>query len=384
MKKIVTNLLLIFIALALCSCGDKPVQELPETPAPVENRVSFVGCGDNITYEGNIRDALSNATEGGRKYNFKPIFKNVEEKVRNADIAFINQETLMCGEGYEITHYPTFNSPQDLGYDLLEIGYDVVNIANNHMLDKGAKGLEKTIDFWKERDCLMIGGYENESDFDKIRTLEKNGIKFAFVSFTYDTNGIRLPKGSEMKIPYIDDEDIKEQIASAKEISDFVMVSIHWGEEGQFEQNAEQERVAQLIADCGADAIIGHHPHVIQPVEWLTGVGGNKTLCVYSLGNFAAEQAYQYNMVGGMIEFDIVKKGDEKAYIENPVYIPTVFHYYRDFSGNRIYYLTDYSRELANAHGVSNYFGHAFSYDTLFEYVDRTIPPEFLPEEYKN
>ena len=383
MKKLTKYALILFVVILLSACGSEPVEKNPEPVAPAEKRVSFVGCGDNIIYVGNIRDALANAVEGGRQYNFKPTFANVAEKVKNADISFINQETLMCGEEYEISYYPMFNSPQDLGYDLVELGFDVVNIANNHMLDMGSKGLAETIAFWKDRDCLMIGGYENREDFDTIRTLTKNGIKIAFLSFTYDTNGMRLPKPSEMVIPYIRDEEIKKQIAAAKEISDFVMVSIHWGEEGQMQQNTEQERVAQLIADCGADAIIGHHPHVIQPVEWLTGKGGNKTLCVYSLGNFAAEQAYQYNMVGGMIEFDIVKKGDEKAYIENPIYNPTVLHYRRDLGGNQIYYLKDYTRELASVHAVSSFFGNTFNYDTLFEYVHKTISPEFLPEEYK-
>lgn len=383
MKKLTKYALILLACIFLSACGSETVEKNPEIVQPEEKRVSFVGCGDNIIYVGNIRDALANSEQGGRQYNFKPTFANVAEKVKNADVSFINQETLMCGEEYEISYYPMFNSPQDLGYDLVELGFDVVNIANNHMLDMGSKGLAETIAFWKDRDCLMIGGYENRADFDNIRTLTKNGIKIAFLSFTYGTNGMKLPKPSEMVIPYISDEEIKKQIASAKENSDFVMVSIHWGEEGHFQQNAEQERVAQRIADCGGDAIIGHHPHVIQPVEWLTGKDGNKTLCVYSLGNFAAEQAYQYNMVGGMIEFDIVKKGDEKAYIENPVYIPTVLHYRRDLGGNQIYYLKDYTRELASVHAVSSFFGNTFNYDTLFEYVDKTIPAEFLPEEYK-
>lgn len=383
MKKLTKYALILLACILLSACGSETVEKNPEIVQPEEKRVSFVGCGDNIIYVGNIRDALANSEQGGRQYNFKPTFANVAEKVKNADVSFINQETLMCGEEYEISYYPMFNSPQDLGYDLVELGFDVVNIANNHMLDMGSKGLAETIAFWKDRDCLMIGGYENRADFDNIRTLTKNGIKIAFLSFTYGTNGMKLPKPSEMVIPYISDEEIKKQIASAKENSDFVMVSIHWGEEGHFQQNAEQERVAQLIADCGGDAIIGHHPHVIQPVEWLTGKDGNKTLCVYSLGNFAAEQAYQYNMVGGMIEFDIVKKGDEKAYIEKPVYIPTVLHYRRDLGGNQIYYLKDYTRELASVHAVSSFFGNTFNYDTLFEYVDKTIPAEFLPEEYK-
>lgn len=350
---------------------------------PVVQKVSFVGCGDNITYEGNIKDALYNAETGGRKYNFKPIFQYVAPEIEAADIAFINQETLMCGEGYSISHYPCFNSPQDLGLDLVELGFDVVGIANNHMLDKGSAGLLDTIKFWKNQDVLMIGGYEDEMDYNEIRVMEKNGIEIAFLSYTYGTNGITKNPASPLAIPYIEDDIIKRQIEAAKAVSEFVMVSIHWGNEDQFMYTNEQKRVAQLIADAGADAIIGHHPHVIQPIEWLTGAGGNKTLCVFSLGNFAAEQAYQYNMVGGMIKFDIVQQDNNKPYIENVVFEPTVFHYNSNMMSNAVHYMKDYTPEQASRHGVRTFFGHTLDYDTLHQYVYDTIAPEFLPEEFR-
>ena len=164
--------------------------------------------------------------------------------------------------------------------------------------------------------------------------------------------------------------------------TEFVIVSIHWGDEGAFTPNAEQKRLSQLIADCGADVIIGHHPHVIQPVEWLTGKDGNKTLCVYSLGNFAAEQAYDYNMVGGIIEFDIVSVDDGKPYLENVVFNPTVFHFPSNFYGNTVYLMEDYTPELAAIHGVRGYYRNALSYDRLVKYATDTISAEFLPESF--
>ncbi len=373
--------IMLLVALMLAGCGETPVERV--STEPKYEKVSFVGCGDNIIYVGNIRDAEYNAIEGGRQYNFKPTFERVSPQIADADIAFINQETLMCGEGYEISFYPCFNSPQDLGYDLVELGFDVVGIANNHMLDKGSAGLAETIKFWKNQDVLMIGGYENEADYNNIRVMEKNGIKIAFLSYTYGTNGITKNPASPLVIPYIEDEVIKSQIEAAKAVSDFIMVSIHWGNEDQFMYSDEQKRVGQLIADAGADAIIGHHPHVIQPIEWLTGVSGNKTLCVYSLGNFAAEQAYQYNMVGGMIEFDIVQVDDGKPYLENVVFEPTVYHYNKNLMSNTIYYMKDYTPDLAEKHSVKTFFGNRFDYDTLYQYVYDTIPPEFLPEEYR-
>ena len=122
------------------------VPDDPETPLE-ETTVSFVGAGDNLIFYGNVRDAASCAVSGGRKYNFAPTYDSVRETIQSADIAFINQESLMCGDGYAFSYYPRFNGPQDLAYDLADVGFDVINIANNHMLDKGTDGLEKTIDF---------------------------------------------------------------------------------------------------------------------------------------------------------------------------------------------------------------------------------------------
>lgn len=382
MKKYISILLIATILASLCACKSEVAETPSPTPKePVTAKVSFVGCGDSIIYKGNIQDAKALRIEGGREYNFKPIYSEVAETVKNADISFINQETVMCGDGYELSYYPNFNSPQDLGYDLTELGFDVINIANNHMLDKGSDGLSKTIEFWKGMDTLMIGGYENEADFNTNRIIEKNRIKIAFLSYTYDTNGYRVPKNSEIKIPYIEDEDIKRQAESARNEADFVAVSVHWGEEGHMTPSAEQKRVAQLMADSGVDVIIGHHPHVIQPVEWLTGINGNKTLCVYSLGNFAAEQAYDYNMVGGMIKFDFVKTDGQKPYIENVIFNPTVFHYNSNFRGNKVYFMQNYTPELAAKHGVRGYYKNPLSYEKLLSYAKTTISPEFLPDE---
>lgn len=353
-----------------------------EKPDIIEKHISFIGCGDNIIY--GTKDAKRNAIGTEKNLNFTPYYNGVADIIQNADIAFINQETLMCGEGFSLSYYPLFNSPQQVGYDLIELGYDVINIANNHMLDKGADGLSKTIEFWKKQDVLMIGGYENEKDFDNIRILEKNGLKIAFLSYTYATNGLSKHAGSPIVIPYINDEDIIRQTALANSVADFVFVSVHWGDEGSFTPNDEQYRVAKLFADNGVDVILGHHPHVIQPVEWIDGASGNRTLCVYSLGNFMAQQDFAYNMVGGIIGFDIVYTDYSEPHIENPVFTPTVFHFTGDFYNNNVYKMEDYTQALAATHGVKTYYGRSISYDILKGYVDKTIDKEFLPDFFRN
>ncbi len=368
-----------------------------ETVAPpIEKRISFLGCGDNIIYYGNVLEAASLAAGTGKSYNFKPMYSKVADYIAGADIAFINQETLMTGGAP--SYYPCFNSPQELALDLLELGFDVVNIANNHMLDQGDDGLVATIEYWNTLDVTMIGGYLSIEDFYNIRVVERDGIKIAFLALTEWTNGILPIDQSKMFVPYsivggnlyavpvpINEDIIREGIERANEAADFVIVSMHWGFENGYTTSESQRLTAQLIADCGADVIIGHHAHVIQPVEYIVGKDGNKTLCVYSLGNFLAEQEFDFNMLGGMISFDIVSDGASRPHVENVVFIPTVIYFNSWFYNNSVYPLEDFTEELAQSHGMATYDNgtysenHHTSLSELYSIVRSVISSEFLP-----
>lgn len=353
--------------------------ETTEPPEPDVRTVSFLGAGDCIIYYGNVRDAKYCSVDGGRAYNFAPMFANVKERIASADIAFINQETLMCGDGYDFSYYPYFNGPQDLVYDLAETGFDVINIANNHMLDKKAAGLSATMDLYDTLDGVtMIGGYRDRADYENVRVVEKNGIRVAFLSYTEHTNYITLDAGSPIVIPYPDPEAIPGEIARAKKMADFVIVSVHWGSENTFTPNAKQKELASLFAESGADAIIGHHPHVIQPVEWIECEDGRRTLCVYSLGNFIAEQEYDFQMLGGMISFDMVLT-DGVPSIVNAEFIPTVYYFNISFYKNQVYYLKDFTDALAASHGLP-YYGRTLYLSNLKTYLNNTVSSAFLGE----
>lgn len=363
------------------SMSEIETEAVTEAPEPeVVYTASFVGCGDNIVYFGNVRDAAAAAVSGGRKYNFKPAYSDVADYIAAADIAYINQETLMCGEGYELSYYPMFNGPQDLGYDLVEIGFDIINIANNHMLDKGGAGLQRTIDFWKTQPVTLTGGYSNRAEYDNVTVIEKNGIRIALLSYCQMTNGITISSKYENYIPYLAEADFKAQVDSVKDKCDIIIASVHWGEEYEFSPNDTQKNYAQQMADAGIDVILGHHPHVIQPIEWIDGAEGNRTLCVYSLGNFMAEMSYASNMLGGFISFDITKVGDNRAIVENVVFEPTVFHFPSNFYNNHIYFMKDYTAELANAHGVRTYYKNKIDFPMLKGFLKDTISDEFLSE----
>lgn len=359
--------------------SEKESQEVIE--APKEQRVSFAAVGDNIIYQCGFTDAQNRANDEYPEYNFTPIYENILPQIQAADLAFINQETLMAGAEYGYSDYPCFNSPQHLGYQLADMGFDIVSIANNHMLDMTSNGLEDTIDFWNTiPEVTMIGGYENEEAYNEPCVIEKNGISMALLAYTYATNGISPYASSPAVVPYLEEAQLVEDIRRVRDSADMVIVSVHWGNENQFEPTSEQRRLAQVMCDEGVSVIIGTHPHVIQPVEWLENDAGNKTLCIYSLGDLVAVMMKASNMLGGLCTFDIVKKG-ESITIENVLFTPVVHHFGPSYYNSKLYYLDDFTDELASTFG--KVYGISADYDSLCAIVTDVIDDEFLPDYLK-
>lgn len=401
MKRSTAFLLAALLCLSLVSCSTKNdrnsldnaakdpnfainVEPPPSHVEPLQTdndskRLTFLAVGDNIMYDCNFTDARSRANEEYPEYNFTPIYEDLVPRIESADIAYINQETVMAGAAYGYKSYPCFNTPQHLGDQLVEMGFDVFNIATNHMLDMGSGGLEDTIEYWNSKeDVTMIGGYENEEAYLEPCIIESNGITMALLSYTYGTNGISPSATSEAVVPYIDTETIRSDIRRVHDLADTVIVSIHWGVENVYSPNTEQKNLAQMMCDEGVDVIIGTHPHVIQPLEWLESSDGNRTLCIYSLGNFVATMLQPGNMVGGMATFDLVKNGDTVT-VENVLFEPVVHHFGPSYYNSKLYYLSDYTNELASQLGRDCY-GIRTSYDELCNIVTDVIDEEFLPE----
>jgi poly-gamma-glutamate synthesis protein (capsule biosynthesis protein) len=343
----------------------------------MDKRFSFLAVGDNLIHTYIFYDAAERATALGNDgaYDFDNMYDGIRDLVESADIAYINQETPLAGAEFGYSGYPQFNTPREMGTTLVETGFDIINIANNHMLDMRDDGLKATIEYWDTQDVLQIGGYINQEDYDTIRYYDYDGIRIAFLSYTYGTNGLPLQDKYELVIPLPDDETIIRHLTEARENADFVFVSMHWGWEDTFDPNADQKHYAALCNEYGADVIIGTHPHVLQPVEWLTAENGNKTLVVYSLGNLLSTQSYYRNMVGGLLTFDIVAKEDER-YVENVKITPTMTYYNSRHRELSLYLLRDFPEELVASHGaqVNKYF----TYDTLTQMVEDVIPEEFL------
>lgn len=343
--------------------------------------IKFLAAGDNLIHPNIYMDASFRGTEE-KTYDFLPMYENIAEAVASADYAFINQETVMAGAGYENSGYPTFNSPQQLGQDLVEVGFDIIGMANNHMLDKGAGGLSSTMDFWDTQPVVTVGSFRDEEDYARLRIIEEDGVKIALLSYTYGTNGIVKPASSPLVIPYIEDGLIVSDIGRAEEEADFTIVSIHWGDENTQIPNNEQKRLAQLIADSGADLILGHHSHTIQPIETITSADGRKVICTYSLGNLVSGMARPVNQVGGLFTFTVRGDGMGGLTVDDVLFTPTVFYYGMDWYDTKLYYLEDYTAEIASTHGVQ-ISGYTLTPEQARSFVTGTIDAEFLPDWMK-
>lgn len=366
MKKILFIMMLLSIFCFTGCTGDNiPVgQNIVSEP---ERRVSFFGAGDNLIHNCVYWQADDNAP--GDDYDFTPMYSYMAQDIKNSDIAYINQETILGGTEMGLSSYPMFNSPQELGRDMIELGFDVFSHATNHVFDKGEKGIENTYNFYKNNpEAVCIGLYKK--DEENIKIVEKNGIKIAFVNYTYHTNGLSLSKNSEYYVPLADYENgcekMIETVKRADEISDFVICCLHWGDENKTTANEIQKESARLLSENGCDIIIGTHPHTIQPVEFV-----NDTLVVYSLGNFISAQNKPVNLIGGTIKFDMVINGNEKK-IENIKFTPVINQYEGSFKNIRIIPFNQYDDSLARAHGVN------VTYEYFEKLINKTIDKLYL------
>ncbi|MDE5993378.1 MAG: CapA family protein, partial [Oscillospiraceae bacterium] len=269
-----------------------------------------------------------------------------------------------------------------------DLGFDVFTMANNHLLDFGASGLEESINFWNkkaaENDLTVLGAYLSEEDSNNIRIREVNGVKIAFLAYAEHINGFSIPYDSPLRVVMNYETDVIErQIKEAKELADAVIVSAHWGVEDTNLVSEDRIELANQMVNWGADVILGCHTHTAETMEWIEREDGTKGFVFYSMGNFICCQTDNFNLVGEMPDFDIVMDGDTgEIHLEDVGVIPNIIHYEAEsFANLAIYPYSKYTPEMAAAHGIPyavpagtyNYF----SYDILNEIIDAAIPKEF-------
>ena len=280
-----------------------------------DNNISLIMVGDVLIHSSVYDDAYEDGI-----YNFNKMLKLVKPIISEHDLAFYNQESILGGIKLGLSSYPAFNSPHEVGESFTSAGFNLVSLANNHTLDLGKKGVISSNNYWKtKKDVLTSGSYNSLKERNNIIIKEEKGIKYALLAYTTTTNGIKTK--NDYYVNVYDEKQVKKDIEKVRGEVDLLLVSMHWGEEYNNDINSEQEKIATYLSNLDVDIIIGHHPHVIQPVEYV-----NDTLVIYSLGNFLSGQEGLNKRIGLMIEVGIEKEND-KVNISEPKATLTYTYY---------------------------------------------------------
>jgi len=285
-------------------------------------RLSLLFIGDIMQHYTQITAAFDPLT---KKYNYTECFQNVKPVFESVDMTIGNLELTLGGPPYK--GYPAFSAPDELIETLIGSGVDVLATANNHCLDRGRKGLERTVavldTFGIPHTGTFVDSTHRANTYPLL--LEKNGFKISLLNYTYGTNGLVVTKPNIVN--YIDTTLIASDIISAKEQQpDFIIAFFHWGDEYQRLPNKSQKSIAEFCFKKGVKLVIGSHPHVLQPFEWRKD---SDQLVVYSLGNFVSGQSTRYKNGGGMLHVEM-KKYDSVTTISKAAY--ELQYVYRDAS----------------------------------------------------
>ena len=254
-------------------------------------------------------DSVVNQARTADGYDFTPYFMSITPLLKDSDVVFCNPETPSAGAAYGISGYPTFNAPTEFARDLRIVGCNVINLASNHIVDKGQGAIDATIAAWEAQAPLAItGANRSMEEQHTVQYFDKNGITTAFLAFADFSNG-PVPHSYSLN-SYHNEALVRQLVTEARKQADVVIVSMHWGTEDAHQVNADQRAAATLLADLGVDVIIGTGPHVLQPVERVEGANGHKTLVWYSIGNMLSSQLQLDELTGGVASFRLTKKDD--------------------------------------------------------------------------
>ena len=315
-----------------------------------ENELNIVMAGDVL-----LHDRLNKWSENGEGgYDYNPIFKKVKPYIKEADLAIVNQETILGGKELGITGYPSFNGPYEAGKALVNAGFDVILSSNNHSLDRGKRGIYNCLNFWKRYPQIKTVGISlSEKQKQTLCIYEKNGIKVAILNYTYGTNGIKLPGDMPYAVNYLNKKEVISDIKRAKKDADFTIVCPHWGTEYNRGISDYQKYWSKIFVKNGVDLVLGCHPHVIEPIKYVKDKKtGHKTLIYYSLGNFINATDSDGNVadryVGGLAKIILKKDENNKVRIDKYGVKAIVMHNSGKRYGSRVYPLSDYTEKLAD------------------------------------
>lgn len=330
-----------------CNKPKKPEKKIEkEEPVVVEDKtkkMSLIAVGDVLIHESVYLDAA----KGDGTYDFHHMFTDIAPILKKYDLKYCNMESTIGGRALGISGYPSFNSPDEIGDELVNLGFNLISLANNHALDRGEDAVLYSNAFWKNKPVVTAGAYSSYDEQSEVKVYEKNGIKYAFLSYTTSSNS-KVYKS--YLINMYSDEKAAADINNVKDKVDVIIVAMHWGSEYTKDPTYEETRIAEYLSGLGVNLIIGAHPHVVQPVRYV-----GDTLVIYSLGNFISNQlsisynyAYDTNPgIGLMVGMDIIVDEDGKVTFDN-IYKEIILAYAQNSTNFKVIPFSNLTDELFN------------------------------------
>jgi poly-gamma-glutamate synthesis protein (capsule biosynthesis protein) len=287
------------------SCtGDESKQEETTDSVKVDS-ITLVFAGDMMSHMPQVKAAHNPQS---KRHEYEHWFQFLKDTIASADFAIANLETPLGGEPY--SGYPMFSAPDAFAEELKKVGFDILVTANNHTVDKGRKGLERTLSILDSLNILHTGSFRDQQQHDSTTPLmiEAKGVKIALLSYTYGTNGIPVPKPNVVNL--IDHVQMEKDIVKARSLGAQIIIPIiHWGVEYQTYEHPSQVKTAEFLAVKGVDAIIGMHPHVVQPIKYVKS-NRDSIPVAYSLGNAVANMRDRYKDGGLFVQLTITIEND--------------------------------------------------------------------------
>jgi poly-gamma-glutamate synthesis protein (capsule biosynthesis protein) len=326
MMRRVAVLALLALAVAACSQSKSPTPGQAGAPGTVASSssaaptsVRVVATGDMIAHDA----ILQEGKRADGSYAFDGMLTNMKPYFSRADVRFCNEATPAAGTSFPIKGYPVFNAPVEWSRAIEGVGCNLINLGTNHTNDYGQPVIDATRAAWDGRPGVLAatGANRDQAEHDAIAYFTVNGVKFAFLTYlTYNNTH----DGTAFGVNTYSTAGAKAQIAEARQQADIIIVSMRWGTEDVPDVNSTQRQDAQELADAGADIVLGHGPHSLQPVERLTGASGRETIVWYSLGNFLNAQLPIEELVGGfaVMDIDVATKK-----VTSLGFLPTFSHY---------------------------------------------------------
>lgn len=343
---IIVLLLILILAIfgSLNAFSDVFKKEIEEDK-PTELDKEEINRSITFTFAGNvlINDRMwYDTSTKDNTYDFKYVFEDLKTTMKKSNINFYSQQSILGGKELGISYYSNYNSPIDLGEAMVDIGFNMVSLANYHAYDKGITGIMNSLDFWDKNNVVYSGTSISEEKRNSNNIITKNNIKIGLLAYTMGTDTVF---NGSYEINVYDKEIVKSDVETLKEKTDIIIVSMDWGNTGLLEVNSTQKEIANYLSELGVDIVVGNTGYSIQPIEKI-----NNTLILYSLGNLLSGHILADSRISAVVDLKLNMniKDDVKTIQFSDINVLLTYAYNNDTMNYRVIPFNKLTNQLYN------------------------------------